>query len=100
MHLDLVYRHLHVDSCQRWIEINFSPERAAEFGTKLADATRRLSRWEHVFWGWDCQDWYRLVDMESCRLKHLEKELVLVKEHMFEEDEETEGEFVKRTPVM
>lgn len=95
--LDLVYRHLHVDACQRWIEINFSPERAAEFGTKLADAMRRLSSWEDVFVRWDCQDWYRLVEMESCRLKHPDKELVLVKEHLFDEDEETEEQFVKRT---
>lgn len=95
--LDLVYRHLHVDACQRWIEINLSPARAVEFGTKIADAMRRLSSWEHAFERWDYQDWYQLVEMESSRLKHLEEELEPVKECWFDENEETDEQFVKRT---
>ncbi|MCH8879875.1 MAG: hypothetical protein IID34_08340 [Planctomycetes bacterium] len=97
MPLVLDYRRLHADACQRWIEINFSPPRAVEFGTKLADAKRRVSSWVDVFERWDCEDWRRLVEMESGRLKHLEEELEPVKECWFDEDEETEEQFVKRT---
>lgn len=97
MRLDLVYRRLHVDACRRWIEINLSPARAVEFGTKLAHAKRRLSSWVDVFEGWYCEDWCGLVEMESARLKHLEEELEPVKECWFDEDEETEEQFVKRT---